>query len=242
MMDLRLLSALGALLCVCCSIEDGSAFTFKTFTGTEIATTAISTTVVVERPCECRALCRDACAAVAIRRQSRSRYRCSFTGQSITDTSTGTDLLVRAPDSRVFYKRQGCRPNFSLVDNVGCIYLSTVKLNFTAAAASCPSGSQLFTASFLIDFDAMRNYLLKNYLSSLETAWVGLSRTSNPKTWEWLGGGTIPSIQPSPYWGKYDPDGATDCPAMHYSLSAGYLYHLADLACGDNLKFLCKQN
>jgi hypothetical protein len=51
-MDLRLLAALGALLCVCCSIEEGSAYTFRTFMDAEIATTAISSSAVVERPCE----------------------------------------------------------------------------------------------------------------------------------------------------------------------------------------------
>ncbi|XP_047741514.1 uncharacterized protein LOC125179523 [Hyalella azteca] len=166
-MDLRLLAALGALLCVCCSIEEGSAYTFRTFMGAEIATTAISSSAVVQRPCECRALCRDGCVAVAIRRQPPRHFHCSFTEKNIAGDRTR--LTVPALDSRVFYKRKClvCLPGFTLVDNVGCIYVSTVALNFTAAATSCPFDSQLFTANFLIDFNAMRDYLLKNFTSKL---------------------------------------------------------------------------
>ncbi|XP_018019416.1 uncharacterized protein LOC108675881, partial [Hyalella azteca] len=203
-MDLRLLAALGALLCVCCSIEEGSAYTFRTFMGAEIAATAISSSAVVERPCECRVLCRDSCVAVAIRRQPPRHFHCSFTEQKIAFTN---DLVASTLDSRVFYKRQGCRDNFTLVDNVGCIYVSTATLNFTAAAASCPFDSQLFTANFLIDFDAMREYLLKNAPSEIKIIWIGLDRTPNATTWKWFGGGTIPAIHPSPYWGQFDPNG-----------------------------------
>ncbi|XP_047740111.1 uncharacterized protein LOC125179053 [Hyalella azteca] len=248
-MDLPLLAALGALLCVCCSIEEGSAYTFRTFMGAEIATTAISSSAVVQRPCECRALCRDACVAVAIRRRLPSHFHCSFTEQKIAFTN---DLVASTLDSRVFYKRQGCRTNFTLVDNVGCIYVSTVALNFTAAAASCPFDSQLFTANFLIDFNAMREYLLKNADSSSMNLWIGLNRTSNIETWKWFGSGTIQAptpvgmvpggtIPPSPYWGKNDPNENSDCAKILLKPTIGYFYHVADAQCSLEYKFLCKQ-
>ncbi|XP_047741120.1 uncharacterized protein LOC125179386 [Hyalella azteca] len=240
-MDLRLLGALGALLCVCCSIEEGSAYTFRTFMGAEIATTAISSSAVVQRPCECRALCRDGCVAVAIRRQPPRNFHCSFTEKTIADATT--NLMVPASDSRVFYKRLVCRANFTLVDNVGCIYVSTVALNFTAAAASCPFDSQLFAANFLIDFDAMREYLLTNFTTSGTFFWIGLIHAPD-STWQWLGGGTIAATHPSPYWGQYDPnEPATvpSCGAMLLNPGLSYLYHLADASCTKAYKFLCKQ-
>ncbi|XP_018007539.2 uncharacterized protein LOC108665312 [Hyalella azteca] len=176
--------------------------------GAEIAATAISSSAVVQRPCECRALCRQACVAVAIRRQPPRHFHCSFTEKNVAENLTV--LTVPALDSRIFYKRQGCRVNFTLVNNVGCIYVSTVALNFTAAAASCPFDSQLFTANFLIDFDAMREYLLKNPPSSLKFLWIGLQRTSDHATWKWLGSGTIAAVHPSPYWGPVDPNQNSD--------------------------------
>ncbi|XP_018018152.1 uncharacterized protein LOC108674696 [Hyalella azteca] len=240
-MDLRLLAALGALLCVCCSIEEGSAYTFRTFMGAEIAATAISSSALVQRPCECRALCRDGCMAVAIRRQPPRHFHCSFTERTIADTSTG--LMVPAPDAKIFYKRQGCLPGFTLVDNVGCIYVSTVALNFTAAAASCPFDSQLFTANFLIDFNAMREYLLKNFPSSVKNFWIGLERASDIVTWKWFGGGTIGTAKPSLYWGYLDPNGKNiTCAALTYIPSINYFYHMADESCESMFKFLCRQN
>ncbi|XP_018009590.2 uncharacterized protein LOC108667117 [Hyalella azteca] len=238
-MNLRLLAALGALLCVCCSIEEGSAYTFRTFMGAEIATTAISSSALVQRPCECRALCGDGCVAVAIRRQPPRHFHCSFTDKTFADVTTG--LTVPALDSRVFYKRLGCLPGFTLVDNVGCIYVSTVALNFTAAAASCPFDSQLFTANFLIDFNAMREYLLRNFSTSRLRFWIGLIRATD-STWQWLGGGTIPTTHPSPYWGQNDPNNpAPSCGGIHFEPGVSYLYHLADAPCATAYKFLCKQ-
>ncbi|XP_018018583.1 uncharacterized protein LOC108675109 [Hyalella azteca] len=244
-MDLRLLAALGALLCVCCSVEEGSAYTFRTFMGAGIAATAISTSALVQRPCECRALCRDGCVAVAIRRQPPRHFHCSFTDKTFANVTTG--LTVPAPDSSVFYKRKClvCLPGFMLVNNVGCIYVSTVALNFTAAAASCPFDSQLFTANFLIDFDAMREYLLKNFTTSGTFFWIGLIHAPD-STWQWLGGGTIPATHPSPYWGQIDPNEpatVTSCVGMYLNTfpQLSYLYHLADAPCATASKFLCKQ-
>jgi hypothetical protein len=54
----------------------------------------------------------------------------------------------------------GCQTSFTLVDDVGCLYISTQAMKFSAAATACPPNSKLYTASFLIDFDAMRNFLL----------------------------------------------------------------------------------
>ncbi|XP_047739417.1 uncharacterized protein LOC125178805 [Hyalella azteca] len=240
-MDLALLAALGALLCVCCSIEEGSAYTFRTFMGAEIATTAISSSAVVQRPCECRALCRNACVAVAIRRQPPRHFHCSFTDKPVADVNT--TLTVPALGSKVFYKRLVCLPGFTLVDNVGCIYVSTVALNFTAAAASCPLDSQLFTANSLIDFNTMREYLLKSFTSKYTQFWIGLIHAPD-STWQWLGGGTIATTHPSQYWGKFDPNEpatVTSCGGMYLDPGLSYLYHLADAPCAKAYMFLCKQ-
>ncbi|XP_047738102.1 uncharacterized protein LOC125178429 [Hyalella azteca] len=235
-----MLAALGALLCVCCSIEEGSAYTFRTFMGAEIAATAISSSAVVQRPCECRALCRDACVAVAIRRQPPRHFHCSFTDETVADATT--NLTVPAPDSKVFYKRLVCLPGFTLVDNVGCIYVSTAALNFTAAAASCPSDSQLFTANFLIDFNAMRNYLKKTFVVPPNKFWIGLTRLGNSTTWKWFGGGTIEATHPSPYWNPRDPNENTDCAMLYFRPSTGFFYDVADTSCAGQMQFLCKQN
>ncbi|XP_018027837.2 C-type lectin domain family 4 member K-like [Hyalella azteca] len=87
----------------------------------------------------------------------------------------------------------------------------------------------------------MREYLLKNFPTPYTLFWIGLIHAPD-STWQWLGGGTIATTHPSPFWGKSDPnDPEPNCGGMYLEPGNSYWYHLADAPCAKAYMFLCKQ-